>query len=320
VADIKDKIALIEVPLTQTVIDTHTKQVQLPQLDSNIRAIKECLEIIDGFSPTADVIADVSVGGISAGDVIESGITLAEFMDKILKKVFYPTFVSPSLSLTADISITCEVGVKDFTLTANFDRGKILGKVVGTAWDASAFQDYRAGVALNFDVAGVDLDLVNALTIATPIVDGKNSFSAMCNYDSGSQPLHSLGNSYLLPLPAGHLVATLTINGVRRFYYGVNLFVIKDLQNSELDAKPNKTFTISIPTGTTSVVFAYPLDVRAVFSVIYIEGLSAEVRSIFQMTTEEIGAINGFSPVTYRVYRYTPAVPFSAQATYKVLI
>jgi len=51
-----------------------------------------------------------------------------------------------------------------------------------------------------------------------------------------------------------------------------------------------------------------------------VEGLNAEVKGVFTKSSVSVEGANGYTPIGYKVYRYTPAVPFQAAATYNVTI
>ena len=68
------------------------------------------------------------------------------------------------------------------------------------------------------------------------------------------------------------------------------------------------------------VVFAYPSSLRDITSVVYVEGLGAEVKDIFTKSIVSVTGANDYLPIDYKVYTYIPASPFGATATYNVTI
>ena len=95
---------------------------------------------------------------------------------------------------------------------------------------------------------------------------------------------------------------------------------IRSLSNSYLNPSSGDTFTINIPTGATNVVIAYPDTISAINSIKYVEGLNAEVKDAFTLSTLSVEGANGYSSINYKVYVYTPVEPFGAPATYNVTV
>lgn len=279
-----------------------------------------------------NITSDLTVGAISAGQILEYGTSLQDFAEKLLIKVFYPIFTLPSATLTSNLNANVESGTKNITLTVNLNKGAITGKSVNGIWQPNLFQNYRSGDATKYTIFDVDNGTTVSYTSAdATILDGSNVFSATVNYDQGSQPLDSKNNNYLTPLNAGSLIPTLTINGRRKAFYGVdnvasNSSQIRSLSNSLLNPSNGSSFTINIPTGSTNVVFAYPASLRDVTTVEYVQGLGSDVKANFVKTTVNVEGLNGYTATPYKVYNYTPtgvggvSVPFSQAVTYIVTI
>jgi hypothetical protein len=279
----------------------------------------------------ADVVASQDVGAIEAGDTVLAGSTLQDFVEQLLVNTFFPTFTSPSFNLTSSLSSNVEAGtISNVTLTANFNRGLILGDLVGGIWDAGATQDFRAGAATNYIIDGVDNDLDNDLVVNSyQVEDNSNQWSANVQYAIGPQPLDSNGDNYDSPLSSGSLNATVTVNGRRKAFYGTDSGAtvayttsneIRALSGDTLNPSNGTSFTINIPVGATMVVFAYPATLQDVDSVIYVEGLNAEVKNIFSQSIISVEGANSYTGINYKVYTYIPAVAFTDDATYVVTI
>jgi hypothetical protein len=282
-------------------------------------------------SLTTSITSDLSVGAIVAGDVIPSGTDLEDFINLLIKTTFYPTFTAPSFSLSKSISNTIEIGtIINVTLTANLNRGAITGNLSSGIWNPSLFQNYRSGTASSYIINSINNGTNNILTINNyQIVPGNQNWSATANYNIGPQPLDSKGNNYLTPLAAGSLNATSSnTNGVRLCFWGTDNSItlpntsvyIRALSNNSLNPSNGTTFSISIPIGTQTVIFAYPNTLQAVSSVKYVEGLNAEVKGIFTLVNFNVESANAYDSISYKIYYYSPAVPFSAIATYNVTI
>lgn len=284
---------------------------------------------LDGFSSSVDqdVTSSINLGNISAGETITSGTSLRQVLELLLVKTFYPTFVSLSSDLSANISNIIEAGTQqDIVLTFNFNRGQIKGDLVNNIWDENTVQDFRAGSVINYVIEGVDKGTLNSHNITSKqIIDGNNIFSGEVFYSEGPQPYDSKQNPYDLPLPASSINASHTVYGKRKLFYGVNIAEItsndvRTLDNSVIPPSNGTQFTINIPAGTENVVFAYPDSLRPVSSVKYVEGLNAEVKDVFELISVNVAGANEYNPIGYKLYRYTPAEPFSSDATYNVTI
>ena len=274
----------------------------------------------------ADVIASLDVGAVSAGDTITAGSSLSDVIRQIFTATFYPTYIAPSASLTASLAANVESGTTaDLLLTASLNRGQIRGAMIGGAWNATATQDHRAGAFVDAVIDGVTTAGTRTLT-GYQVTDGANAFSATVNHGIGPQPLDSTGAPYQTPLAAGGIATSTTVTGRRARFHGTPAAHVSDsagvraLSTSALNPSNGTTFTISVPVGAERVVFAYPATLREVLTVKYVEGLNAEVKGVFVETTVSVAGANGYSPINYRVYTYTPASAFSATATYTVTI
>jgi hypothetical protein len=285
-----------------------------------------------GNSLSENVTSDITIGAINAGDVLDASLNFLSFVKKLVKKTFYPTFTAPSSTLTlTGISASTESGtINNLTLTVGFNRGSILGKLINSIWNAATLQDYRAGIANNYNINGFDNGLSNVLVINNQeIIDGANNFNSIVSYNEGPQPLDSSNENYGAPLVAGSLNKTSTINGYRNCFYGNdsvdNIILnssaqIRLLSGKLLNPIAGSTFVISIPIGTKKVTIAYPATIRDISSILYVEGLNAEIKSIFTKTEVIVEGANNYAGINYKVFTYVPAEQFSTSATYTVTI
>lgn len=283
------------------------------------------------LATTSIITSDVDVGGISKTNTVPSGTTIQGFITQLLSKTYYPTFILPSVSLTDDIAVTVEVGTLGLTLTANYNAGAINGDISGGIWDPNLKQADRAGVATQYTFSGTTISgspvtqTGNSLALpTTTIEEGVNTFNVVTDHDAGPQPLDSLGQAFDLNLPSGDVSDGLTVNGKRNAFYGVDLASIDSAGVRALTSKLNPSngtsFTINIPAGAIDVVFAYPATLRDVDSVIYVEGLNAEIKTSFSQQTVNVEGANSYTAIGYKLYTFTPANPFGATATYTVTI
>jgi hypothetical protein len=211
------------------------------------------------------------------------------------------------------------------TFTAIFNRGSINGKMNGS-WNPSGFQNYRAGTSISYDIRGITQSS-NSITVALAVSPGENLFSAFVLHNEGPQPLDSDGNPFSTPLPSGYILnsPSRSIMGYRAYFYGTDLTSVDSasirMLSKSLNPVNNTQFTINIPANTTNVCFAYPASLRDVSSVIYVEGMNSEIKSVFG--SPQIVPVNGdndYQPIDYKVYLMIPDEPFPSSATYIVKI
>lgn len=276
---------------------------------------------------SSDIISDVDLGGISTLDTVAAGTSLQEFAEALLLKLYFPTFTNPSINLIENGNdVNVEVGTNSgLELIANFNAGAINGDLNGGIWDANLKQADRAGGVVDYSFDG-NTQSTNSYSLTSTIGEGSNVFNVVVNYNEGAQPVDSRGDDYLSPLLAGSVSDSLTINGRRNAFYGVDLVSndsvgVRLLGNTRLNPSNGTSFTINIPSGATSVSFAYPNTLRDVSSVIYVEGLNAEIKSAFgSPQTISVEGLNGFTAIGYKVYTYAPVSPYSEDVTYIVTI
>ena len=237
---------------------------------------------------TETYVTNTQAGAIAPQTTIQSGTTLTEFAKMLTISTFYPTFILPTYSIATNQSSNIESGtIVDVAVTYTYNRGSINGKLVGGVWQPATMQDYRGGVATQYIINGTNMSTTNTRTISSyQIIDGSNTFSGSVTYLAGPQPVDSLGNNYDSPYPSGTVSRSTIISGKRNTFWGVSSLanssaLIRALGNSYLGHVDGGTFTINIPIGATSVVFAYPTTLGYVSSVKYVEGLNAEIKDIF---------------------------------------
>ena len=209
-----------------------------------------------GDKTTEDVIATTTVGAINAGETVPVGTNIQKLTELLLNKTFYPTFVDPTFSLTNNsINSPKEVGsLANITLTFNFDRGKILGKLVSGIWDEDEQQDYRAGEAISYSLNGVSSNpaTVNVLTVL-----GTNTLNGSVTYGIGVQPKDSKGNNYDNPFPAGTSpIESTSFEGIYPyFYYKSTSPITPEIMQSAI-ANGQATKVLASSTGTITIPFA----------------------------------------------------------------
>lgn len=283
------------------------------------------------------IVADVAAGGVKLGDTIPAGTDITALAERLFLPPVSPTFTAPTLGLTAIMTshandalpASMECGeIRSIKLTALLNRGSINGARVAGVWQTAAVQNPRSGERTAYIIAGTDATVGGYIELYNrQILAGANTFNATADYAEGPQPLDSKGLPYSTPLAPGTVAKSVTCNGLRGHFYGtysdsaaVDATRIRALAGKGTGAANGNTFSIAIPAGAMQVIFAYPATLRAVSSVKHVEGLGAEVKGVFAETAIDVPGANGYSPIPYRLYIYTPAVAFSSAQTYNVTI
>ena len=94
---------------------------------------------------------------------------------------------------------------------------------------------------------------------------------------------------------------------------------VRALSGKVLGAKAGDKITLNIAPNSKMVVVALPTG-RTIASAIYVEGMNAEVKDIFNLTNVAVEGAEAYTAETYNVYTYIPVNPFEKTATYKITL
>ncbi|RNI30945.1 hypothetical protein EFA69_06540 [Rufibacter immobilis] len=257
-------------------------------------------------------VTGAQVGGFKDGDIISPTDLIETVLEKLLTKESNVTYTTPTGSISSTVTGNVEAGtVITPTITPTFNRN-----------DAGALTKY---VLKRGSTVLLDAVLQNVQDSVT-IGDASISYQASFSYAAGAVKNTNLGN----PSPQGAIQAgtvnsnTVTISGKRYAFYDVDKPTatsndIRNLSGKVMDISQGNSFTINIPAGTESVEFAYMDTLRDVSKVID-EATNLDVKGVFTKNNQNVAGANNFSPIGYKVYRYTPVVPFNNATRYIVTI
>ena len=205
---------------------------------------------------TTAVTSTTTVGAINAGDIIPAGTTIQELAELLLNKTFYPTFANPTFNLTNNAGLR-EVGSSfNVTLTFNFNRGQILGKLDNGIWNPTMLQDYRAGIATSYLLNGVSGSNNSASFNVTTIL-GNNNLNGSVTYATGVQPKDSKNNNYDNPLPSGTSpIQSTSFEGIYPYFYYKSTSPITPAIMQSAIANGQATKVLASSTGTITIPFA----------------------------------------------------------------
>ena len=275
-------------------------------------------ELLIENKTTKDItVLGVSQGEYSEGIIIPKGTSFEDIIHRMLSMTIPAVYINPTLNINGSENKTLEAGT-------------IINPVITPAFiqnDAGNVTRYILQKNNVIIKDGSDLQICtdNNLLVA----DGTIDFRATVFFDDGPIKNNNLGEaSPDGKINTGSILSNIVrYTGVRNLFYG---YASNDNMNSSneeirsLDKKASPaagtTFTINIPAGAKKVIFAYPSTIRDVSSIKYVEGLNAEVKSIFGKLLLDVSGTNNYNPIEYKVFIYTPSIAFSNNATYTITI
>lgn len=253
------------------------------------------------------------------------GLTAIDVIRMAAIETIYPTFTNPSLTLTSSVAGYKEVGESfNVALTANFNRGAILGKIVNGTWNPSTQQNPRAGEATEYLFDNISNGTSNTKTISNYVTKlGSNSFSAKVEYAEGPQPKDSEGGDYNSKLSAGDVSRSISYTGVYRRFWGpssdndiTTSAGIRALPQTALD---NASTTFILNTGATYRNFYISIPEHRSLAEVVNLNTNANITSGFTLTPMSVDDAGG-TPRGYKRYKMTNATPFSANQEFQVKI
>jgi len=296
--------------------------------------VKSDLGLIVGSTFTSDV----TIGSINEGADISINTSYIDIISAMLTKVYNPTYVAPTLSLSWPGNKTVEIGEAFQQVSAVFNPGRINGVYNGTTkvWEPSTKQADRAGAATEY-IIGTYTGSLNYNTPSGFVAAGDNIITGSVIHNAGSTPLNSKGLSTgLSALPGGALnpvtATSITIVGTRKLFYGTRTLTpvldsakVRLLPHNSLNPQKGTTFVIDIEPGDVDVVIAYPESIYTegpISSIIHFSS-NMDVQQAFDKTQTVTvqGATSGVAyEAEYRIYKYTPLSPFTQATRYTVTL
>lgn len=264
------------------------------------------------------IVKGVTQGGYSEGITIPKGTSFEDIIQKMLTLVIPANYVAPTCNINGSEIKTLEVGtIINPTITTSF--------IKNDAGDINRFILQKNGTNI-LDKINIELFTDNNLLIG----DNTVNYKAILHYNEGPTKNNNLGE----PSPIGKITSgsiqsnVLSYTGVRNLFFGTTNDSSSPLVNNEEVRSLNKlakpiigtSFTINIPAGAKKIIIAYPSTLRDISSIKYVEGLNAEIKSIFNKYLLNISGANNYNPIEYKIFVYIPDVPFSNNATYNIII
>lgn len=255
-----------------------------------------------------DMMVTKEVGYITLtngqGTIPSKGKNLKEVFEAMYVKEQNPKTTNPSVSLTFSQAKAYEVGtVVSPQYSATFNAGSYTyGPATGctvSAWEIT-------------DTAGNSATTASGSFADVTVTDTTNyKITAKATYTAGATPVTNKGNAY----EAGKISAGSTtkisgaITGYRNTFYGtlttkdtLDSSAIRGLTKSNAALSNGAKFNVTIPVGALRVIIAYPSSLRAITSVLDVNGMNANITSSFTSSTISVEGANGATAIDYRVY------------------
>lgn len=271
------------------------------------------------ITSTQITVNGLTQGLYKDGTVIPAGTNIQKIIENMLLQINPPTYIAPIFNLSGDGLFVVEAGTKlNPTLVPNFIQND-------------------AGAVTNYTLKKNGTNILNSPSVVQhtdnqfTIGDANVSYNAAVSFLDGVIKKDNTDSFN----PLGRILAgTKTSNSViysgkRNVFFGADLesnikvstsLEVRELAGKVLGGTTGTSFNIEIPVGTKKITIAYPATIRDISSIKYVEGLNAEIKTIFQKSLLNISGANNYNPIEYKVFVYIPDVPFSNNATYNIVI
>lgn len=299
----------------------------------------------NGMSPLDhDVeVIGTSVGAIDEGYVFPQGLTFSEFVELVSKRRLPPGWDGPEMDLMGVLNTGYETeevispvvnssgGYAEIGMILDITLDRLFDQFDAGPENATSLSRNSVEISTAYPYEDVEIQLIAPVT-----------YVGTTSYDEGECKLDNFGDEDCSGrIAAGTVTSNTVVYTPRRLaFYGVDVDQtdptdIRRYLNPSYNSSDNGTvdgagvatggsitpsFVITIPIGATKVIFAYPATSRPVASVRYQELADSEVKNNFTQTTVNVPGANGYAPIAYRVYTYTPVEPFSLVNHYRVFI
>lgn len=265
-----------------------------------------------------------TVGSTGSKTLDTTGKNVKQVLDMIMASEKNPAITQPSVSITCSQMGNYEVGTQvtpQFSVSLNpgsYQYGPATG-VTATAYAVTDTDDNSS-------------DQASGSFPKITVSDDENySISATVTHTEGAVPKTNLNNDYAAgKIAAGSKSATKgTITGHRKSFYGTTTdkgapttsAIIRGLAGKSSGALKNgSTFTVPIPVGALRVLIAYPATLREVTSIKDVNGMNAEIKSSFALSSVQVEGANAYSAIAYKVYTLDFATANDTANTYSVTI
>ena len=247
-----------------------------------------------------DFVTNIDCGGVKKGTQVSAGDSVMQMV-----KAMINAYLIPQVDFTPK-STVLEVGTSISSIDFKAVITKQSNSIVSVKFlvdGAQVHEDTTTAteggtVSYTHTLAAAVTDA--DITMECQVDDGKDGATATSKYTFARKAFYGTVDT------AG-AVAGCTSADVRGLAGGL------------MSPKAGSAFSVNIPVGATKVLIAVPQG-RTLKSVLYVEGMNAEVKDIFVPVTVAVEGANGYTATDYTVYEYIPAAAYNAVCTYKVTL
>lgn len=268
------------------------------------------------------IVKGQRIGAYANGSVIVKGTRVHDVLQGIIDSSYKLPYTFPVLELKG-IDEDVEVGnTLDITITPIFtqnDAGELYRYTLERSVSGGGFTTI------------IDSDRLQSYTEPNvKIIDSMNilQFVATVYFEEG-EIKYKQGEEIPGHVSKGEIVTTLTINGIRKCFYGSESGIsmpcmtgdeVRRLpQSTTFALEEGSTFEIECFEGDTRVSFAYPAYLPDPSKVIS-DKLGYNIKDIFEKSTLRVKGANGYRDIEYKLFTYIPAVGFPKSDIYTITI
>lgn len=274
---------------------------------------------------TVSLPAGVTMGRYATGQtILAAGKTIEEVLRDIAIVDIAPTYTPATITLVDTVANTAEVGTSyNNTLTATFTQND--------AGSLSVLRIQKNGADLTPN--GSASPLARADSGIYP--NGTTTYLAYANYNAGAPKNYLPSNNPDLRTPLvrnvnapqaaeGNFISgSVTITGLYRQFFGPA--TPAPTTSGGVRALPSSRFVNAgnvflLNTATTGVVFNLAIPAyMTLISILDLDALNANITASYVLSTFNVNDAGG-SPVAYKIYRMTIAVPYAVNHRHQITV
>lgn len=291
----------------------------------------------------SDIIITTAIGNITLtngqGTIPSQGKNLKETIESVLSKEKTPTITSPSVTVKIAQNTSSTVGSSQINVeagssitpkwNASFNPGKYeYGPDTGvsvTKWEISDTKNNTStsssGNFSTFKVTDTQSYRITAKATHTSGTIPKTNLGA--NYSSGqiSSGIKTGYSPYIKGYRTGYFIGT-----TRSVVNSDNITsdIVRGLSKKKVGNYSAETVTLSVNSGTASIIIACPADKTGMTKVLNTT-VNADMTSSFSKITNKTiagadGSVSSGYQADYNIWIYTPAEPYSTSASLNITL
>jgi len=258
---------------------------------------------------------DQFLGNINDGDILPQGLTVQEFLNRLLRRRILPVYAKAEIFPT-------------FTIIEHPEFGATVSLDVSSEYqinDSGSLVYYRVYTETDEDtIYLINTDQLTPYSDEITFTDLPITISAYAGYNQGPLKYDNLGD----PHPDGRIQAgstdikSITITPVRAIFMGglVNRLDPGNISSADIRSLTKYTsndydsfeLEATIPAGSGTIVFAMPVEeAGALDEIEYREQFYTNILGSFSLTQKVVPDASGARPIYYNMYSFK--LPFASQ-------